>query len=191
MKRKLSTVFITAVLGIILISGGTFAYFSDTEEATGEFTSGTIDLSLNEDILVELEDLKPGDEIIRNFQLINSGSLDIDTVHLLSDYEVIDQDGNNAGEDFGDHIQVTILRNFEKMSEVVKNIPLSELKQMTPDIVESHNPFIGDGLGTGTKNTLVLSFKFVDNDEDQNIFQGDSLQLELNFEAMQTAGEAK
>ena len=45
------------------------------------------------------------------------------------------------------------------------------------------------GLEAGTEDYLWVQFEFVDDGKDQNIFQGDSLNLEWTFNANQEAGE--
>ena len=45
------------------------------------------------------------------------------------------------------------------------------------------------GLEAGTEDYLWVQFVFEDNGQDQNIFQGDSLNLEWTFNANQEAGK--
>ena len=47
LKKKLGLGIASAVLGISLIGGGTFAYFSDTEVSNNTFAAGTLDLAVN------------------------------------------------------------------------------------------------------------------------------------------------
>ncbi len=49
----------------------------------------------------------------------------------------------------------------------------------------------GDGLAPGDDDTFYVMFTFVDNGEDQNMFQGDALKLNWPFNSMQTEGEDK
>lgn len=44
-KKTLGFGVATAALGLTLIGGGTFAYFSDSVETTGTFAAGTLDLN--------------------------------------------------------------------------------------------------------------------------------------------------
>lgn len=48
-----------------------------------------------------------------------------------------------------------------------------------------------DGLKSGDVDDMVVNFNFLDNDENQNQFQGDELQLEWTFKAEQETGEDK
>lgn len=193
LKKQLVTGVASAILGISLIGGGTYAYFSDSETTENTFAAGTLDLAVEPTTLIDVEDIKPGDTITRDFELQNSGSLKIQKVLLETDYEVDDAEGDNT-EDFGDHIQVTFLYNADKMDEVIYETSLSELRDMEPEAVseEVFNEILGEGgLEPGDEDDLVVEFEFVDNGEDQNQFQGDKLELEWTFNALQEDGEEK
>lgn len=192
-KKQFGIGVLTAALGLSLIGGGTYAYFSDSESTNNTFAAGTLDLTVEPSAVIEVDNVKPGDSMIRDFQLENSGSLDINKVLLETDYNVIDADGDNT-EDFGEHIQVEFLYNADQLNEVIYETTLADLKDMTPEAVneEVFIPALGeDGLEAGTSDDLVVQFTFVDNGEDQNQFQGDSLELQWTFNAQQTAGEDK
>ena len=47
------------------------------------------------------------------------------------------------------------------------------------------------GLDAGTEDYLWVQFEFTDNQEDQNKFQGDALNLEWTFNAHQADGEER
>lgn len=192
-KKRLGMGALSAALGLALIGGGTYAYFSDSEQTNNTFAAGTLDLSVEPTEIINIDNIKPGDTFVRDFELQNNGSLDIETVLLDTDYTVDDANNDNT-EDFGEHIQVEFLYNADKLNEVVFETTLAELKTMSPDVV-SENVFIPilgeDGLPAGTSDDLVVKFNFIDNGEDQNQFQGDSLHLTWTFNVTQTAGEEK
>lgn len=193
LKKKIVTSVMTAFLGLVLVTGGTFAYFSSTVVTENTFAAGTLDLSVEPTTIIDVDNLKPGDMMIRTFELQNNGTLDIERVTLETDYRVIDVKGDNT-EDFGEHIMVEFLYNADKLDEVIYQTTLAELKDMTPEAVSQHifYPLIGDkGLPVGTSDDLVVKFVFVDNGEDQNQFQGDSLNLEWTFVAEQGPGVYK
>ena len=192
-KKKLGAGIISAVLGLTLVGGGTFAYFSDTETTNNTFAAGTLDLAVNPTQIIEVDNIKPGDSMIRDFELQNNGTLDIDKVLLDTNYTVNDAAGDNT-EDFGEHIQVEFLYNADKLDEVIYETTLAELKSLTPEAVNENvfYPLFGEkGLEVDSIDDLVVKFNFIDNGEDQNQFQGDSLDLEWTFTATQTAGEDK
>ncbi|CDO03282.1 Spore coat-associated protein N precursor [Oceanobacillus picturae] len=202
MKKKLGLGIATAALGISLVGGGTFAYFSDTAETTSTFAAGTLDLSANPTTIIDVNKIKPGDWMTRSFELKNNGSLDIAKVLLETSYEVTDAKGDNAGEDFGKHIRVNFLWNEDKAflgpwspDDIVFNTTLADLQSMSPDAVanEVFVPILEErgGLKSGDSDKLYVQFQFVENDQDQNKFQGDSLKLKWTFEGKQGSGQAK
>lgn len=192
-KKRLGMGIMSGMLGLSLIGGATYAYFSDTETTTNTFAAGTLDLSVNPTAIINVDNLQPGDSMTRTFELINNGSLDIKDVTLKTDYTVIDAKGDNT-EDFAKHIQVEFLYNLDKLNEVVYETTLADLKNMTPDAIAQNIfiPIIGEkGLAVGSLDDLVVKFNFVDNNSNQNQFQGDSLNLKWTFIANQTEGRQK
>lgn len=189
--KKFKAGLLSIMLGIALISGGTYAYFSDNKITDNTFASGTLDLSVNPNTLIDVKNIKPGDSFLRNFTLKNNGSLDIGKVFIETNYTVNDAKGDNT-EDFGEHIAVEFLLNMDKHNQPIYKTTLASLKNMSPDAVAKNItiPAIGkEGLPKGASDRLVVKFTFVDNGEDQNQFQGDSLKLEWKFVAMQAKGE--
>lgn len=193
-KKKLGMGVASAALGIALVGGGTFAYFSDTETSANTFAAGTLDLAVNPETIIDVSNLKPGDWMPRTFKLENNGSLDISKVLIETEYTV---EGTN--EDFGKHIKVNFLRNEDKSgillpSNVIVSKTLYELKTMSPDAVKnlSHSIFAEkSGLKRGTEDKLAVQFEFVDNGQDQNDLQNASLELKWKFTAEQTGGEKR
>lgn len=188
-KQKLGLGAASAVLGLSLIGGGTYAYFSDTAEATATFAAGTLDLSVDPTQIIDVSNMKPGDTVERSFDLVNGGSLDIAKISLKSSYTVSDANGNNT-EDFGKHIKVVFLDNKDKVDRVIWGTTLDELSKMSPDVIEGNVFSVllgerGGKLESGSSDKLKVKFEFVDNKKDQNQFQGDSLELKWEFEAKQ------
>jgi spore coat-associated protein N len=198
LKKKIGMGVATAALGLSLVGGGVFAYFSDTETSNNTFAAGTLDLAVNPSTIVDVDNLKPGDVVYRDFELKNDGSLDISTVDLKT---VTDN------EELAKHIKVLFLENADKTgwspiggwdyNDVVSETTLYDLQNMTPDAVKNLNSFWTwfkgekSGLEAGTSDQMNVAFEFVDNGNDQNEFQGDSLGLEWTFEAHQTEGERR
>lgn len=192
-KKQLSMGVMSAALGLSLIGGGTYAYFSDSEVTANTFAAGTLDLAVDPTKIINVDNIKPGDQMLRTFELQNNGSLDIGKVLLDTSYTVEDAKNNNTG-DFGEHIQVEFLYNADKLDEVIYQTSLAELQSMTPEAINKHifYPQFGEkGLPAGSIDDLAVKFVFVDNGKPQNQFQGDSLQLEWTFNAKQTSGEER
>ncbi|TCJ83439.1 UNVERIFIED_ORG: camelysin [Bacillus cereus] len=195
LKKKLGMGVASAALGLSLIGGGTFAFFSDKEVSNNTFAAGTLDLTLNPKTLVDIKDLKPGDSVKKEFLLKNDGTLPIKDVKLATKYTVKDAKGDNAGEDFGKHIKVKFIWNWDKQSEPVYETTLAELQNLDPDVI-AKDVFAPEwtengGLAPKSEDYLWVQFDFVDDGQDQNKFQGDSLNLEWTFNASQTDGEEK
>ncbi|MBM7619761.1 spore coat-associated protein N [Bacillus tianshenii] len=179
----------TAALGLSLMSGGTYAYFSDSVSTQNTFASGTLDLSVNPNAVVNINNIKPGDEIYREFTLKNDGTLDIYQVLLDTDYTVEDWKGDNT-EDFAEHIKVTILYNTSSATVPVVETTLAQLKEQQPDLT-AIDEFVGstqrpDGIPAGQQEKMFVLFQFVDNGQDQNQFQGDKLLVNWKLNASQT-----
>ncbi|MGN7385467.1 TasA family protein [Sporosarcina sp. SAFN-015] len=196
LKKKLAMGVATGALAVSMIGGGTYAYFNDVETSTNSFAAGTLDLAVNPETIIDVGNLKPGDWMYRGFHLENNGSLDISKVLLTTEYTE-----SVAG--FGDHIVVEFLINEDKSSilgpsNVIDSMTLSELANMTEDAVKNESPrWFGwqggekSGLKAGTKDKLHVMFRFNDNGEDQNAYQGADLQLKWTFDAKQTAGTSR
>jgi len=194
LKKKLGLGVASAALGLSLIGGGTYAYFNDTAVTNNTFAAGTLDLAADPTTIIDVENIKPGDRMLRSFELQNNGSLNIQDVLLHTDYTV--SDTTNV-EDLGEHIRVNFLFNVDKLDVPVWSTTLADLKNMTPEAVENQfETIFGDewgseGLVAGSSDLLYVQFEFVDNGQDQNEFQGDSLELTWTFEGRQEAGEDK
>ncbi|MGR6116831.1 TasA family protein [Aeribacillus composti] len=191
-KQKLGMGVATAALGLSLIWGGTYAYFNDVETSNNTFAAGTLDLTLDPQTIINVNNLKPGDWMEREFTLKNSGSLGISKVLLETDYTVTDAKNDNNGDDFGNHIKVQILKNVSNKEVIVYEKTLAQLKNLKPDLVQDEWLWwnIG-GLDPNETDKFKVKFVFVDNNQDQNRFQGDSLKLTWKFDAKQEAGEAR
>jgi spore coat-associated protein N len=194
-KQKLGLGVASAALGLALVGGGTYAYFSDSAEANATFAAGTLDLSADPTTIIDVKNIKPGDTMLRSFDLVNGGTLDIASIDLSTDYTVSDANGNN-NDDFGKHIRVNFLINADKLDAPIWSTTLYDLKNMSPDVIEGNfwsGWFAehGGNLAAGTTDTLYVQYEFVDNGQDQNRFQGDSLSLEWTFDGKQGAGVAR
>ncbi|MFA9558126.1 TasA family protein [Evansella sp. AB-rgal1] len=138
-KKKLGMGILSAALGISLIGGATFAYFSDTAVQTNTFASGTIDLDVDPEVQVAMTNLKPGDWMPRSFELQNNGSLDIKYVDLNTEYSVTDSDGNavvpGLADEYAEQLIVEFLYNVsgDDDYEVLFEVSLYDLANLTPE----------------------------------------------------------
>lgn len=189
-KKKLGLGIASATLGLSLVGGGTYAYFSDQEVTNNTFAAGTLQMELNanndgENAIIDLDKLKPGDTVRRAFNLKNDGTLDISKVLLETNYNVVDANNNNS-EDFGKHIVVKFLLNTTEGERLILSKPLNELQEM-----DAVDVLAGHGLSANDPNyqNFYAEFEFVDNGKDQNEFQGDTLKLKWTFIAEQKEGD--
>ncbi|WP_408006173.1 TasA family protein [Pseudalkalibacillus sp. A8] len=195
-KKKLGLGVASAALGLALVGGGTYAYFSDTAAASNTFAAGKLDLSVDPTTIIDVDNLKPGDTMIRSLELVNGGTLDIKNVVLDNAYTVNDHGSNNT-RDLGEHIRVNFLFNVDKLDVPVYSTTLAQLSAMSPEAVkDTWEHIFGDrwgseGLVAGSSDLLYVQFEFVDDGSDQNEFQQDSLNLQWTFTGNQTDGEER
>jgi spore coat-associated protein N len=187
--KKVSQGVMSAALGLSLMGGGTFAYFSDSVETQNTFAAGVLDLALNPSTVVNIDNIKPGDEIYREFTLENNGTLDISSVLLSTNYSVEDAKSDNS-DDLAKHIKVTIMYNTSSASNPIVETTLFDLQSQNPDLtqIDILSGTRPDGIPAGEKEKIFVLFEFVDNGQDQNQFQGDKLKVDWTFNAEQTAG---
>lgn len=139
LKKKLGMGIATAVLGIGLVGGGVFAYFSDTATQTNAFSSGTIVLDVDPTVQVPMDNLKPGDWMPREFNLQNNGSLDMSYVDLTTEYTVRDSKGHGVSDELADayaeQLYVQFLKNTtgEEDYEVLFEVSLKDLRDLSPE----------------------------------------------------------
>ncbi len=62
MKKKIIALCLTVCLAAVAVVGGTLAYFTDTDEATNVFTTGKVDIALEENFDEDNAKLLPGIE---------------------------------------------------------------------------------------------------------------------------------
>lgn len=219
LKKKLGLGVASAALGLALIGGGTYAYFSDTAVQTNTFASGTLQLSVDPEVNVQLNNIKPGDWTIDNFELVNDGTLPIKYVSLNTAYSVTKNNGdtvtNALANKYADAIKVKFLKNTtgNRDYDVILETSLLELRDMTPeDLATKLNrerkytviplPWGGsvtipngwenieyEGIGVGESHDFQVKFEFEDSGVAQNDLQDLNLNLTWTFEAMQEDGE--
>ncbi|TMU84248.1 hypothetical protein FGG79_15235 [Bacillus sp. BHET2] len=212
-KQKLGLGVASAVLGVSLIGGGTYAYFSDTAVQTNTFASGTLDLSVDPTVNVQVANLKPGDWTNKTFDLKNDGTLDIKKVLLHTAYTVTKNDNssvtNALANQYADALEVEFLVNTGESgipnNVVVYKKSLLELRNMTPDdlakelelvkVRHSWKLALVDGIeageGQNATDEFKVKFKFKDSGEAQNELQDLKLNLQWTFEGIQEDGEER
>ncbi|MBA2174904.1 hypothetical protein H0266_08365 [Halobacillus locisalis] len=215
LKKKLAMGAMTGALGLSLVGGGTYAAFTDTEETTDTYAAGILDIELYKNDMsgvlgskvftTELTNFKPGDKITKKIRVTNTGSLSVDRVQILGDYNGF-KDGKNLytndsasgksyADDFADMINVTI-------TPTNGNTPytgtLAQLKAESDLYLGGQQngslpketagaDTIGAYLNDLTDNdpvTITLEF----DTEAGNEFQGDAMNVKFKFVASQQEG---
>ncbi len=192
LKKQFAVTLASVGLGAALIGGGTFAYFNDKETVNNTFAAGTLDLTVKPTEVFKVSNLKPGDTMTRKFVISNSGTLNIQDVLMHTGYKVTDKKGDNGAEDFASHLRVNFMTSDGQL--ILWKDTLKELKAMTdkgqsPDIATYYSKL--RGLPVGDKDEILIQIEFVDNGKDQNIFQGDGVELTWTLEAKQGKGEER
>lgn len=216
-KTKLGMGMGAAVLGLALIGGGSYAYFSDTATQASTFSSGTLDLNVDPTVLVDIKDIAPGDYTQKTFKLMNNGTVDIKNVNLKTDYTITKNDGSpvdqaiqdkyakaievefltNKGDNGRDH-QVITTKSLHYLSTITPENLAKELEQIwykdwQGKIVEGW--VITDGIKAGNGKKAIddfsVKFKFKDSGSDQNDLQDLKLALTWTFEGVQRDGVEK
>jgi predicted ribosomally synthesized peptide with SipW-like signal peptide len=77
MKKKLMALSLAACLAALSIGGATLAYFTDRDSKNNQFTTGMMDITLNEVFDAETAELIPGRPIQKEVTItLNEGSVD-------------------------------------------------------------------------------------------------------------------
>lgn len=193
LKKQFAVTLASVGLGAALIGGGTFAYFSDKEEVKNTFAAGTLDLAVNPSVVFNLKDMKPGDWADGSYNLTNNGTVGIKSVYMTTTYNVTDSKNDNAGADLGEHLLVEWVWNDNNNDIVVLSETLAELKKKQgtnrPDLLKAFYERKGHPLDPKEVNNIDVRVKFVDNKQDQNVFQGDSVSMTWQLDAVQADGK--
>ena len=192
-KILISLMSIALVIGLVGV--GVFAYFSDTEDSTGNtFTAGTLDLNVggeNPNLSPDftLGSLAPGDSGTITYTLNNAGS--IDGYLDLQGIGVVNTEGTNPESETGD---IAELGELSDNIYVTVTLGTSELYTgLLSGIASDYNANVA--LAAGGTTTLTIAW-VVDKDnvtplgEDVgNDIQGDVATVGLTIELAQTAGQ--
>lgn len=207
-KKKIAMGMGSIALGAMSVMGGTFAYFSDTTEASSKFTNGTLNLQPEKPYLEHftITNWKPGDRLEANIDneepamvLNNQGTLPMNVFMKL---DTTDVKGSR------DAIIVESL-SFGGTDLLAKYLPgdtevtLTELDAaMEGDTTINNNTVTGVGKYIGhldakddsvttekTIKSVKYVLKFKDTGVEQNNLQGDEVGLKYVFTGLQYEGE--
>lgn len=99
MKKKIITAALVVCLSAVAIVGASLAYFTDTDEATNAFTSGKVDITLNEVFNEETAQLIPGVDIQKDVTIsLSEDSVESYVWYTFAIPAVIDNADGNASQ---------------------------------------------------------------------------------------------
>lgn len=198
-KKKMNMGILAGALGIALIGGGTWAAFNDVETVNSSIAVGTLDLAANPSTLFNVENLKPGDWFEKTLTLSNAGSLDINDINLYLtpsnwqdvQHQNLPDNGVNTLNQFLQQFDVTITRGN---TEIFKG-SADTLSAQSLEVSGTAN----NAVALAPEADMTLKIKVVFNNDTttypnsrlqvQNKYQGESVNLALEFEATQMPGE--
>jgi spore coat-associated protein N len=204
-KKKLGLGLASAVMGLSLVGGGTFAYFNDTATLHNSFESGTLVLNLEQSynfpINFDLENIKPGDSWERQFVLANNGSLDFGKTFMtvtnagpdnalldtLTVYYFVDATAPVVDPGAPDAGYLLINSQDITLREAMAGQFAGKIKApyVTADGKLNLTPL---GQAAGTDNRYRMMIKLPETGIPQNELQGLSVDVDFNFDARQVPG---
>ena len=76
MKKRIVALALVVLMLTVAVIGGTMAYFTDNDEATNVFTTGNVDIDLDENFDADNATLMPGIDITKEVDVKNLGTED-------------------------------------------------------------------------------------------------------------------
>lgn len=194
--KKIIFSFLIIFIFIGLVSGVTFAYFSDTVTSTGNtFNTGTLDLNLDSDntnvVKFEVADIKPGDSETRTWEVANVGNINgyLDLHNIIQTHDsgvtteqeltIEDPDVGTLGSLLNVQLFVDVNDNglFDGSDAIIYAGSMEGL-------LTDYNLNLQLDAGTSNYLTMIVNWPSGEND---NAGQGDVAQLDMVFELGQTA----
>ncbi|EKN69494.1 hypothetical protein BABA_08706 [Neobacillus bataviensis LMG 21833] len=211
-KKKLGLGMASAALGLSLIGGGTFAYFSDQATIHNGFAAGTLDLELgnypetNWPLNFDLQNIRPGDTFERQFVLKNSGSLAIEDTYM-SFSKVSVENTLKTGATDGDFLSALKVSYFVDAGPgqsgdgylLLNSQDITLKEAIAGDFKDKINPLYlkkdgtlnltPNGINSGESHRFRVMISFPDTKEPQNKLQGMQAKVNFNLDARQVMGD--
>jgi spore coat-associated protein N len=211
LKKKLGLGMASAALGLSLVGGGTFAYFSDEATIHNGFAAGTLNLEVGKypgtqwPVNFDLTNLRPGDTVERTFDLKNTGSLAIEDTYLdFSKVSVENPLVTGATEDdFLSALQVTyfyetVVNGTYVPESLLVNSQSITLKdaiagnyggKIKPEYLTGGKlNLTPDGIDAGNYGRYRIMISFPETGAPQNKLQGMIAKVDFNLDARQVMG---
>jgi len=169
MKRSIPIGLLVVSLVALFVLGGTLAWFTADAKAPNMFTTGTVDIEIDEDLDDDPNDWAPGITKKKEVSVKNLGSLPV-----LVRVQLTPVWGSMDGEDFREDEELSI-------DNVIFNVN-------TEDWVKSGDWYYYKGvLEPKGETPLLLSDVTLDSSLTGNDYQGKTLTIYVNAEAVQAA----
>ena len=169
MKRSIPIGLLVVSLVALFVLGGTLAWFTADAEAPNMFTTGTVHIEIDEDLDDHRNDWAPGIIKKKEVSVKNVGSLPVFVRVQLTPVW-----GSMNGEDFGEDEELSI-------DNVIFNVN-------TEDWEKSGDWYYYKGeLEPKGETPLLLSDVTLDSSLTGNDYQGKTLKIDVNAEAVQAA----
>jgi spore coat-associated protein N len=206
-KKKLGMGILTGVMGLSLVGGGTWAAFTDEEQAMNKFAAGTLNLQLEKSngnelgaTALDLSNMKPGDSKDYDIYFDNIGSLAIKEVWVSGErassgwidapapYGETPSEFKNFEGEFLEQFTIKISDGANLQTPFLSKNLKSFLEGNTSKDAIANASEPGNGLPVANDRDFIrVTITFKD-DGNQNKFMGDSAQFKLKFLATQYDG---
>ncbi|AZU63049.1 TasA family protein [Neobacillus mesonae] len=210
-KKKLGLGMASAALGLSLIGGGTFAYFSDEATIHNGFAAGTLNLEVGKypgtqwPVNFDLSNLRPGDTVERTFDLKNVGSLAIEDTYLDFSKVSVENPLNTGAtdDDFlsalsvtyfyetvvnGQYVPESMLVNSQKIS-LKDAIAGNYVGKIQPRFLKGTKLNLSpDGIDAGSYGRYRIMISFPETNVAQNKLQGMVAKVDFKLDARQVMG---
>lgn len=212
LKKKLGLGVGAAALGLSLIGGGTFAYFSDQATIHNAFASGTLNLEVGNypnttwPFNFDLQNMRPGDTFERQFVLKNTGSLAIGDTYLGFSKVSVENPMNTGAsdDDFLSALKVSyfvdagpdqsgdgyLLLNSQDITlkEAIAGQFAGKIK---PEYLKTDGTLnlTPNGIDAGTSHRFRIMITFPDTGAAQNKLQGMKAKVDFNLDARQVIND--
>jgi spore coat-associated protein N len=186
--KKILGLSVAALMVMGLVGGGTWAYFSDTEESTGNiFSAGTLDLGLYNTSntsstgsitgTFSASTWAPGDTINGTLYINNDGSIDMTSVNLTFALSAITDGTPTTVDDYNLTSDTDNLSKMIYISQAVwDSVTVGTLVNKSLFNLSSMNVDLGS-LAANTEKPLFIKWTF--DPDATNGCQGDSIDITI------------
>jgi spore coat-associated protein N len=209
LKKKLGLGMASAALGLSLVGGGTFAYFSDEATIHNGFAAGTLDLEVGKypetswPVNFDLSNLRPGDMVERTFDLNNKGSLAIEDTYLsFANVSVENPLGTGASADsfleaLSINYFVETIQNGQPQIDSLLITPISLKDAIAGNYAGKIKPgflkgadlnLTPKGINVGEETRIRIAITFPETNQPQNDLQGMIAKVNFKLDARQVMG---